>query len=64
MNSYHENYLAPLREAQDTGELVGSVHDGRVTSAAKRDYAEAAAVALLSEPANTVYELTGDVAWS
>lgn len=64
MNSYHENYLDPLQEAQATGELIGSVHDGRVASAAKRDYGEAAAIALLSDPDNAVYELTGDVAWN
>lgn len=65
MNSYHENYLGALREAEDTGELIGSVHSGRVASAAKRDFAEAAAVALISPQAeNTVYELTGDTAWN
>lgn len=64
MNSYHENYVGALREAGDTGELVGSVHSGRVASAAKRDFAEAAAVALISPgPHDTVYELTGDTAW-
>lgn len=65
MNSYHENYLGALHEARETGELVGSVHSGRVASAAKRDFAEAAAIALISpSSANTVYELTGDTAWN
>lgn len=63
-NSYHENYLPFLATAPQTGEIVGSVHDGLVASAAKEDYAEAAAV-VLTTPGhdNATYELTGDTAW-
>jgi NAD(P)H dehydrogenase (quinone) len=63
-NSYHENYLPYLTTAPQTGEIIGSVHDGRIASAAREDYAEAAAV-ILTTPGhdNAVYELTGDTAW-
>lgn len=64
-NSYHENYLPQLTTAPATGSIIGSVHDGRVASAAKADYAEAAAVVLTTAGHdNAVYELTGDTAWN
>ncbi|MCK6065223.1 MULTISPECIES: NAD(P)H-binding protein [Microbacterium] len=64
MNSYHENYLTTLELAAATGEIVGSVHAGHVASAAKDDYADAAAVVLLApDPLKAIYELTGTVAW-
>ncbi|MFI6102368.1 SDR family oxidoreductase [Lentzea sp. NPDC051213] len=58
---YHENYLGAL-----AGETVAvSTKDGRVASAARDDYALAAAVALTSAGhENTVYELTGSTTWS
>lgn len=65
MNSYHENYVPFLRTAAQTGEIIGSVHDGRIASAARNDYAEAAAVAMTtSGHDNATYELTGDTAWT
>ncbi|UPK73762.1 SDR family oxidoreductase [Nocardioidaceae bacterium SCSIO 66511] len=65
INSWHENYQGLLSSAPDTGEILGSVHEGRVASAAKTDYAEAAAVVLTTDGHdNATYELTGDVAWS
>ncbi len=61
---YTENYLTALEQARDTGELVASVGDGRVASASRKDYAEAAAAALTSdEHIGRVYELSGDEAW-
>jgi NAD(P)H dehydrogenase (quinone) len=64
-NWYTENYVGQLDTAAATGELVGSAGEGRVASASRKDYAEAAAVALI-EPGHegAVYELSGDVAWS
>lgn len=64
-NSYHENYLPYLTTGPETGSIIGSVHDGRVASAAKADYAEVAAVVLTTVGHdNAVYELTGDTAWN
>lgn len=58
---YHENYLGAL-----SGETVAvSTKDGRVASAARDDFALAAAVALTTGGhENQVYELTGSTSWS
>ncbi|MRK00898.1 NAD(P)H-binding protein [Aeromicrobium sp. S22] len=62
---YHENYLPTLETARQTGSVLTSAGDGRVSSAARTDLAEAAAVVLTTdEPLKPVYELGGDVAWS
>jgi NAD(P)H dehydrogenase (quinone) len=62
---YHENYVDTIKQGAGTGELVGAAGDGRVASAARKDFADAA-VAVLTQPGheNKVYELTGDVAWT
>ena len=58
---YHENYLGVL-----SGDTVAiSTKDGRVASAARDDFAQAAAVALTTPGhENAVYELTGSTTWS
>ena len=62
---YHENYLATVDAARRTGSVLTSAGDGRVSSAARADFAEAAAVVLTSDaPVKPVYELGGDVAWT
>ena len=61
---YNENYLPTLQAAARAGEVLTAAGDGRVASAARTDYAEAAAVVLLGGEAGRVYELGGDVAWS
>lgn len=62
---YHENYTGALAGTLRTGAVVGSAGRGRVATAARRDYAEAAAVVLTgSGQENTVYELSGDTAWT
>jgi NAD(P)H dehydrogenase (quinone) len=64
-NWYHENYVAQVGRAAESGVLLGSAHDGRTASAARRDYAEAAAVVAIGEGhENRVYELSGDQAWT
>jgi len=64
-NWYHENYATQLGQAAGSGVLVGSAHDGRTASAARRDYAEAAAAVAVGEGhENRVYELSGDIAWT
>ncbi|MEV5123764.1 SDR family oxidoreductase [Streptomyces decoyicus] len=62
---YHENYTGTLAATLRTGAVVGSAGQGRVATAARRDFAEAAAVVLTgSGHENSVYELSGDTAWT
>jgi NAD(P)H dehydrogenase (quinone) len=62
---YTENYVSTLEQARTSGTIIGSAGDGRVASASRADYAEAAAVALLNaEHVGRTYELTGDDAWT
>lgn len=63
-NWYTENYAGTLQQARATGEVVGSAGDGRVASASRHDYAEAAA-AVLTQPGHEgrTHELSGDTAW-
>ena len=64
-NWYTENYAGSLAQATESGVLAASVGEGRVASASRIDYAEAAAVALTEDGhIGQVYELGGDVAWS
>src|SRR5690606_1106382 len=64
-NWYTENYIPTLRQAEATGEVIASVGDGRVASASRADFAEAAAVVVRTEGHDGVtYELSGDVAWT
>jgi len=62
---YSENYLASVPTALQYGVLLGSAGDGRIASAARADYAEAAtAVLTLENQAGKLYELAGDTAYS
>jgi len=62
---YSENYTAGLPNALAQGAIYGSAGDGRISSAARSDYAEAAAVVLSgSGHAGKVYELAGDSAYT
>ncbi len=64
-NWYHENYADQVDQVAESGVLLGSMHEGRMASAARQDYAEAvAAVAVGEGHENQVYELAGDVAWT
>lgn len=64
-NWYTENYAQDLAVARATGTLVTSTGKGRVASALRAEYAEAAAV-VLTEPghAGETYELAGDDPWT
>jgi len=63
-NWYTENYLGDLASAGASGVLASSVGSGRVASASRRDFAEAAAAVLTTDGhVGAVYELGGDVAW-
>lgn len=62
---YTENYAQLVTDAVRTGEVLTCAGDGRVASAARADYAEAAAIIMAdSGHENTVYELSGDTAWT
>ncbi|NXY97457.1 SDR family oxidoreductase [Streptomyces sp. BR123] len=62
---YHENYTAQLAGVLEHGTVTGSAGEGRIASAARADYAAAAAAVLTGEGhLNRVYELSGDTAWS
>ncbi|MFE3940695.1 SDR family oxidoreductase [Streptomyces sp. NPDC059118] len=62
---YTENYTANLAPVLEHGAVVANAGDGRVSSAARADYAAAAAAVLTGEGhIGAVYELSGDVAWS
>jgi NAD(P)H dehydrogenase (quinone) len=62
---YTENYTAGVPAALAQGSVYGCAGDGRISSAARADYAEAAAVVLTSDnQAGSVYELAGDTAYT
>jgi NAD(P)H dehydrogenase (quinone) len=62
---YTENYLASVAPALQHGAYIGAAGEGRIASAARADYA-AAAAAVLTQPdqAGKVYELAGDKAYT
>lgn len=63
---YTENYLASVAPALANGAFIGCAQDGKISSAAREDYAEAAAAVLSSEaPQNgKIYELAGDESYT
>jgi NAD(P)H dehydrogenase (quinone) len=66
-NGWHtENYTAGLAPALRRGVILGAAGDGRVSSAARADFAAAAAAVLATQAnqAGRVYELAGDSAYT
>ena len=62
---YTENYTGALDAAIEHGAIIGASGEGRVSSAARKDYAEAIAVtALDASHTGKTYELAGDTAYS
>lgn len=62
---YTENYTENLAPVLEHGAVVGNAGEGRVASAARADYAAAAAAVLTGEGhLGKAYELSGDTAWS
>jgi len=62
---YTENYTGSIAGALAGGAFLGSAGDGRISSAARADYADAAVAVLTSEAsAGRVYELAGDEAYT
>lgn len=62
---YTENYTGSAKGAIGAGAFIGNAGDGKIASAARADYAEAAAIVLSAEGhANKTYELAGDEAYT
>lgn len=62
---YTENYTGSLAETIASGALYGSSGEGKIASATREDFAEAAAVVLtLDGQEGKVYELAGDEAYT
>ncbi|EAZ81996.1 SDR family oxidoreductase [Algoriphagus machipongonensis] len=62
---YTENYTASIPGAVQAGAFIGSAGYGRISSATRQDFAEAAAVVLTSEnQSGKVYELSGDESYT
>ncbi|MES2817093.1 MAG: SDR family oxidoreductase [Pseudomonadota bacterium] len=62
---YTENYTGALDAVVEHGAMIGAAGEGQVSSAARKDYAEAIAVVALDDGhAGQVYELAGDGAHS
>lgn len=62
---YTENYTAGIPVALEHGTLFGCAGDGKIASAARTDYAAAAAKVLLSDNLQgQIYELAGDSAYT
>ena len=62
---YTENYTAPSASALENGALYRTAGDGQISSAARSDYAEAAAVVLTTDDhEGKTYELAGDVPYT
>jgi NAD(P)H dehydrogenase (quinone) len=62
---YTENYTGSIPGAIAGGAFIGSAGEGKISGAARKDYAEAAAVVLTTSGyEGKVYELAGDQAWT
>lgn len=62
---YTENYTGSIGGALAGGAFIGSAKDGRVSSAARADYADAAVAVLTTEGhVGQTYELAGDSSWT
>lgn len=62
---YTDNHRQDFEAARQSGVIANSVGKGRIATAPRRDFAEAAAV-VLSTPGHEgkAYELSGDTAWN
>jgi NAD(P)H dehydrogenase (quinone) len=62
---YTENYTHSLASALEHGAILGCAGNGRIASAARADYAQAAAIVMTRDAqAGRVYELAGDTAYT
>ncbi len=62
---YTENYTQSIPQALEHGALIGSAKNGKIASAPRQDYGEAAAIALTLETEQPkIYELAGNTAYT
>lgn len=62
---YTENYAGSIAGAIQAGGFIGSAGEGKISSATREDFAEAATVVLTTEGhENKIYELAGDEAYT
>ncbi len=62
---YTENYTVSIHGALAAGAFVGSAGDGKISSATRADYAEAAALVIMDEKhIGRTYELAGNEAYT
>ncbi|WP_454758436.1 SDR family oxidoreductase [Caulobacter segnis] len=62
---YFENYTGSLAGAIAAGAVIGASGEGKISAAARGDYAQAAAVVVATpDTENRVYELAGDTAFT
>lgn len=62
---YTENYAGSIPGAIAGGAFIGSAGEGKISAAARADYADAAVAVLTGEGhEGKVYELAGDAAWT
>ncbi len=62
---YLENYTSQIPSILERGVITGAAGEGRISAAARADYADAAAAVVTSEGhAGRVYELGGDTAFT
>jgi NAD(P)H dehydrogenase (quinone) len=62
---YTENYLASVPPALQHGAYIGAAGEGRISSASREDYADAAAAVLTRDGQDgIVYELAGDTSYT
>lgn len=62
---YTENYTGSVQNAIESGAFIGSAGDGKISLAARKDYAEAAVMVLTRQnEQGKTYELAGDQAYT
>lgn len=63
---YIENYTGSVGMAIESGSIIGAAGDGRISAAARADYAAGAAAVLTAtaDQSGQVYELAGDTAFT
>ncbi len=61
---YFENFNGRIQGAAHRGEMAGSAGEGRISAAARADYAAAAVAVLTAEAPRQVYELAGSTSFT
>lgn len=61
---YFENFNGRIQGAAQRGEMVGSAGEGRISAAARADYAAAAVAVLTADAPQQVYELAGSFSFT